>query len=137
MAFVHGKNTVFKLDNPAGVLTDIKAYCDQASLQRMNDLVETNPFGAAAKQRVKGMADAKISIGGPFDPALDAVLATDPAGDASRTFEFLPAGAGAGLPKRTGECHVSDYNVDSSSDGAVTWSANLEVTGPVDSTVQA
>src|SRR5262245_38125659 len=127
MAFVHGKKTVFKLDNSAGTLVDLSAYINQSSLQRLQDLLDTTCFGATAKTYITGFPDAKIPFGGFWDATLDAhmdgVMSAINAGTlASASFELYPEGNTSGKVKYSGEALLISYEQTAGSQQATGWS---------------
>lgn len=132
MAFGHGKAGVFKLDNSAGTLTDISAYCDNVDYPESVDEGETTVFGASAKSYLPGLRDATISLSGKFDATLDAlmsgVLGVQGGSLASVSYEYGPIGSTTPNPKYTGECFISDYKINTPVGGVVTWSATLQRT---------
>lgn len=128
MAFGHGKSAVFKLDDSGGSLTDISAYVRSVSPKRSADTADVTCFGAAVKSYIAGLTDMTISVEGVFDPTADAILHA--ALGAIKTWEFGPQGSGGGSIKYTAEGFVTSYTCgDASVDGAVTWSAEIQVTG--------
>ena len=74
MAFVHGKSSVFKLDNASGSLTDISAFVNNVDFPETADVAETSVLGASNKTYIVGLKDATISLGGLFDATVDAIL---------------------------------------------------------------
>src|SRR5260370_24110896 len=102
MAFVHGKNSVFKLGG-----TDITAYLAKEDLTRMCALADVTTQGKNSKAFIAGLKDATISISGKWDPAVQTVILA--AIGVSTAWEFAPAGTGTGNAKHTGNCFASDY----------------------------
>ena len=49
MAFTHGKDSVFKLDNASGSLTDISTYVNNVDFPETADVSETTTLGADNK----------------------------------------------------------------------------------------
>jgi hypothetical protein len=133
MAFRHGKNASFKLDNSGGTLTDISTYCDEVSLPRSIETAETTTFGVAggAKTYVTGLNDSTVSFGGTWDSTLDAHLAAVLGQEASLSFEYGPEGTASTRVKFTGEGIMTSYEVGSPVGDVVTFSAELQVTGAV------
>jgi predicted secreted protein len=133
MAFRHGKNASFKIDNSGGTLTDISTYLDDVSLPRSIETAETTTFGVSggAKTYVTGLNDSTISIGGKWHATLDGVLAGILGQDATVSFEYGPEGTTVSRVKYTGEAIVTSYEVGSPVGDVVTFSAELQVTGPV------
>lgn len=136
MPFVHGKNTVFKLDNSAGSLIDLSTYLDDVGFPQSVETGETTTFGVSgsSKTYIVGLNDRTISLAGKWDSVLDAhfaaVIAAQAAGtQASGTYEYGPAGSTPGNVKYTGECLVTSYEVSNPVGDVVTFSAELQVTG--------
>ena len=128
MAFVHGKNSVFKLDNAAGSLQDLSSYCDSVDFPQTTETAEVTTFGDSSKAYIVGLKDSTISVSGSWDATIDAQL---DALVAAGTFEFGPAGSGAGEVKYTGECILTSYSGASTVGDKVTFSAEFQVTGDV------
>lgn len=134
MAFVHGKSTVFKIDNSAGSLTDISAYCDSVDFPQVVETAETTTFGDSAKDYVVGLKDATISIAGKWDGAagaVDVTLSGILGLAASQTFEYGPQGGVSTNIKYTGECFCTSYQITGAVGDVVTFSAEFQVTGAV------
>lgn len=130
MAFVHGKNTVFKIDNSGGSLQDISAYLDSVDFPQTSDTAEVTTFGDSSKEYIVGLKDSTISISGSWDSASDAILAGI-LGGAAGTFEYGPAGSTPGLVKFTGEAICTGYTVNGTVGDKVTFSAEFQVTGAI------
>lgn len=133
MAFRHGKNAVFKVDNSGGTLTDISAYCDEVSLPRSIETAETTTFGVTggSKTYVTGLNDATISVSGKFDSTVDAHLVGILGQEASVSFEYGPEGSTSTRIKFTGEAILTSYEVGSPVGDVVTFSAEFQCTGPI------
>lgn len=131
MAFVHGKDSVFKIDNAAGSLTNISTYVKDCSLAQSIDTPETSTFGDNAKTFITGLSSGTFSISGLFDPTCNTVLAGIVGASASKSFEYGPAGSTAGSPKYTGEAIMTSYSVTGDVADAVGFSAEFQVTGAI------
>lgn len=133
MPFRHGKNGVFKLGTAAAptTLTDISSNCEEVSLPRKVDTSETTTFGAGAKTYVVGYPDATISVKGKWDAALDAALAAAVGFDTPLAFEHGPEGPATGRVRYSGLAFVTDYEPTTPVGDAVSFTASLQVTGPV------
>jgi len=134
MAFTHGKNTVFKIDNSGGTLTDISAYVDNVDFPQTVETAETTTFGSSAKTYIVGLKDSTISISGKWDgaaSAVDVTLSGILGQSASVTFEYGPAGSTAGNVKYTGEALLTNYSVSAPVGDVVTFSGDFQVTGAV------
>lgn len=131
MSFVHGKNTVFKVDNSGGTLTDISAYVTDVSLSRSVDTAETSTFGSSDKSYIVGLRDSSFSVSGKYDPTVDAHLNGILGQSGSVTFEYGPEGSGSGATKYTGEAYCTSFERSSAVGDAASFSANFQVTGSV------
>jgi len=114
MAFVHGKDSVFKLDNSGGSLTDISTYVNSV------DFPET-----------VGLKDATLSISGLWDSTLDGILGAVVGQSATLSFEYSPEGTGSGAVQYTGECILTSYSQSSPVGDVVGFSADMQVSGDV------
>jgi hypothetical protein len=131
-AFTHGKNTVVKLDNGAGTLTDITAFLNSASFERLREMAETTVFGLNEKTYIPGLRDATFSGEGRFDPAIDVILSDDIGDNANtKSLEYGPEGGTTGKVKYSVECWVTSYSVDSPLDDVAGISFELQATGVV------
>jgi hypothetical protein len=143
-AFTHGKNAGVKLDNGAGALTDITAYTDKASMDRLRELAETTVFGNNDKTFLPGLRESSFSLSGKFDPAIDQILHDDYTDNANtKTIEYGPEGTGSGKVKYSVEVWVKSYKIDAGLGESVPWNAerhghgdarHLRVTRATDST---
>ena len=133
MAFRHGKNSSFKVDNSGGTLTDISAYLTDVSMPRSIETAETTTFGVTggSKTYVLGLNDATVSISGRFDSTVDAHLAGILGQEASVSFEYGPEGTTAGRVKYTGEAYMTKYDTSAPVGDVVSFSADFQVTGAV------
>ena len=131
MAFAHGKDTVVWLDNGAGTLTNITAFLNQASIDRMADVAETTVFGLSNKTYIAGLKDGTISIEGRFDPAIDTIMDADLGAALTKSVEYGPEGGTTGKIKYSMEVIVTSYTIDNPLDDVVTFSAELQMTGVV------
>jgi predicted secreted protein len=137
MAFIHGKKSVFKIDNAAGTLTDISAFCEEVSLPRSIETAETTTFGNDAKTYITGLTDATVSLSGKFDAgsasAVDAVLSgiLGSASTVSWAYRVNSASVSSTNPEYQGEGIVTSYEVTGSVGDAVTFSAELQCSGAI------
>lgn len=137
MAFKHGKNAVFKVDNSGGTLTNISTYLNNISFPRSVETGETTSFGNSAKTYIVGLSDSTISVDGTWDATVDAHLAAVLGQDASLTFEYGPEGSGSGAIKFTGECYLTSFETSSPVADVVKFTAEFQVTGTVSRTTFA
>lgn len=129
--FKHGKNTVFKLDNAGGSLTNISDVLNSVSFPRETEILETTSFGSSYRTYVVGFQNATISIEGSYDATVDAHLAGVLGQDATLSFEYGPEGSTTGNTKYTGEAYLTSYETSGGVGDIVSFSAELQVSGAV------
>tara|TARA_R100000655_G_scaffold99933_1_gene144125 strand:+ start:25263 stop:25673 length:411 start_codon:yes stop_codon:yes gene_type:complete len=131
MAFVHGSDSVFKLDNGSGSLTDVSSYVNNVDFPQTADVAETTTLGASNKTYIVGLKDATISLSGLWDATADAIFGAVVGQSATLSFEYSPEGTASGKVKYTGEAIMTSYSKSSPVGDVVGYSADLQVTGAV------
>jgi predicted secreted protein len=131
MAFTHGKDSVFKLDNASGSLTDISTYVNNVDFPETADVSETTTLGADNKTYIAGLKDATISLSGLWDATADAIFGQVVGQSATLSYEYSPEGTASGKVKYTGEAILTSYAISSPVGDAVGYSADLQVSGAV------
>ena len=137
MAFIHGKKSVFKIDDVGGSLQDISAFCEDVSLSRDIETAEVTTFGDDAKEYITGLTDATVSLSGKFDsgtasaidPILSGVLGS--ASTVSWAYRVNSASTSATNPEYQGEGILTSYEVSGTVGDAVTFSAEIQCTGAI------
>ncbi len=124
MAFVHGKEATMSID-----ATDISAQVDTTSLNRVKDLAEVTTFASTGdnKEHIDGLRGHEISIGGPWNATVDAVIYGTDDGS-SVAFSYSPDG---GTTTYAGNCFLSNYSFTSNASNRNEWSAGFSTTGAV------
>lgn len=125
MAFQPGRNGYLSVD-----ATDISGYCDQKSLDRTRDTLETTTFGNDDRAYIAGLRGYSIPIGGPWDPTLDGVIHGADDG-ATVAFVFGPEGNASGDVQYSGNALFANYQISQDVAGRVSWSATFTPTGSV------
>tara|TARA_R100001440_G_scaffold70521_1_gene92969 strand:- start:5040 stop:5450 length:411 start_codon:yes stop_codon:yes gene_type:complete len=131
MAFVHGKDSVFKLDNASGSLTDISAFINSIDFPETADVAETTTLGAGSKTYIVGLKDSTISVAGLWDATADAIFGAVVGQSATLSYEYSPEGTGSGKIKYTGEAILTSYAQNSPVGDVVSYSADFQVSGAV------
>ncbi len=136
MPFIPSKDSVFFLDNAAGALQNISTYVDKVSTTFEVDEMEVTTFGATFRQYITGFAEASIKISGnwdrTFDVQMSALIEAFRANTvAAVTFQYGPEGNATGDKRISGECIMTNYEVESSVQDQVTWSAEIRPTGTI------
>ena len=133
MAFVHGKNTVFKIAS-----TDLSAYCNSVEIKRSADSHDTTTFGQTGHTYAGGLTDGTVSVEGVFDDgdASNPRIIFQGALGATLVWTYQAAGTTAGRPNLTGSGVLTSYEESSPVADMITWSAELQITGAVTTTDQ-
>lgn len=128
MGFGTGTQTVFKLDDAGGTLTDISFALNKVDYPETAGAPPSTTFGARAEDVLDGApTDGTISTTGVFDDAADAVQWA--ALSRQRSYEYGPFGSGTGNYKVTGECIGTGYTITGNVDGTITTTATYQLTG--------
>ena len=131
MAFVHGKDSKFQLDNSSDSLTDISSYVNNVDFPETADVAETSALGSSNKSFVVGLKDATIGLTGLWDSTADAIFGAVVGQSATLSFEYSPEGTASGKVKYTGEAIMTNYSISSPVGDVVGYSADLQVSGAV------
>lgn len=136
MSFVHGKSSIFKLDDSGGTLRTLTSYVDSVQgLPAGRNLSEVTVFGDSGTKSVPGLVNATFTISGHFDSTAttgpNAVLNSLRAASATASFEYGPEGSSTGNTKFSGECWMTEYTVNSAVADKVGFSATFQVDGTV------
>ncbi len=129
MAFVAGKNSVFKLDNSGGSITDLSSYITDVSVDFGDDTAETTAYGDTSKEYILTLADGSLSVTALFDATLLAHLGAVRGSSSTLSYEFYPDGTTSGKPKINGECILTSMSPGSSVGGTATLNFALQCSG--------
>ena len=134
MAFVHGKDSVFSLDDSGGTLRAIKIYLNQVSgLPGARALSEVTAFGDAGTKSIPSLANVTFSIGGHYEATATTGVSTVLNGlrtaTATASFEYGPAGSATGALKILGECWCTELTYDATVSDRVPVQASFQVDG--------
>lgn len=132
MAFVHGKNAVFSIDDASGTPRTISQYVDTVSgLPGGRQLSEVTAFGDSGVRNIPGLQNVTFTISGHFDSTAttgpNAVFNSLRTAGSTATFEYGPEGGANGNVKYSGECWLTNYTVDATVSEKVSFSAELQV----------
>ena len=131
---VHSKLTVWKIG-----ANDISGYCNSSNLDRKADSHDTTVYGMNSHRKDGGLGDGTVSLGGFYDSTAvsgpRAVL--EPALGTVVEITHQPEGAGAGKPQDVFDALLTSYKEDKPIADYVTWTADFEISGDVDSTAQS
>lgn len=132
MTFVHGKDTFISLN-----AVDLSAFCNTSTLTRSADSHDVTTYGSEDHVFVGGLGNGTASIGGFYDNGATGPRDTiEPLVGTVVTLIRRPEGTGSGLPQDSVDVLVQNYVETSPVADIVTWTAQLQLSGAVDSTNQ-
>lgn len=112
---------------------DISPYIKTSSYEMGAEVHDTSGYGVTAKTKAGGLLDGKFTMSGTYDNtvsvgprnALHSLVGT------SVAVVRNPEGTGTGKPNDAFTAVLSKYVETNPVDDIVTWSADLEISGPV------
>ena len=130
MAFVHGKNSVFKIDNTSNSITDISAYVTNVEgLPGDTATGKTTTLGKESETYIPGLHDAVITVALIWDATLDGIIGNVTQQKVERDVEYGPAGSTGGFVKHACAVLITSYKIGSPVGDVVTASLTLQKTG--------
>ena len=130
MALVHGKNSIFKIDNTSDALTDISQYVTNVEgLPGDTATGKTTTLGKESETYIPGLHDAVITVALIWDATLDGIIGTVTQQKVIRDVEYGPAGSTGGFVKHSCAVWITAYKVGSPVGDVVTASLTLQKSG--------
>jgi len=132
MAFQHGRHTVITLDG-----SDLSAFTNTSELGRTADSHDVTTYGQNSHVFEGGLGNGTASLSGIYDNGV-----TGPRGVieplVGTVVELVrqPEGAGSGLPQDTVQVLVTGYTETNPVADMVAWSAELQLSGDIDTAAQ-
>lgn len=132
MAFKHGKDTVISLN-----AVDLSAFTDSSELNRSADSHDVTTYGKSSHVYVGGLLDAKATMSGTYDDGATGPRATiEPLIGTVVTLIRKPVGTGAGKAQDSVSVLVVGYVETNPVADVIKWSAELQCTDEITSSVQ-
>lgn len=133
MAFVHGKSTVITV-----ATKDISPYCKTSSYEGTADFHDVTGYGKNSHVKAGGLLDAKFTCGGTYDntASVGPRAALKPLLGTSVVVTRKPEGTATGRPLDTFTGVLTKYTETNPVDDMVTWSAEVEISDDITTTVQ-
>lgn len=134
MAQTLGKNAVVQING-----TIITTWCNQADLNRVCNLLESHTFGDAAVEKVPGLSDASVSLGGFYtdenaatvaiDLVLNSLYTASIPGGVGFTINIYPVGSASNKAYYTNVGFLASEGIGMPIGGLETWKADLQFSG--------
>lgn len=133
MAFVHGKNTYVSLDGQ-----DLSAFTNNTEGTLEADSHDTTTYGKNDKTYAGGLKDSTFTISGIYDSDETAGprAVIRPMVGTVVPYVFRPEGTGSGMPEDTMDVLVTSYQETSPVADMITWTAELQRSGPTTTIAQ-
>jgi hypothetical protein len=128
VSFVHGKSAVFKIGS-----TDLSAYTNSIEVKRAADSHDITAYGATGHAYQGGLTDGTLSVSGIYDDG-DTSYPRQLLGDALGTsvaWVFRAEGTGSTNPEVDGNGIVTSYEESAPVADMITWAAEIQITGAV------
>lgn len=140
MAFRAGTVAWSMLTGINTVGTNIQPYVDNFTWPQSVETLDVSAFGTSAKAFINGLTDGDtVSFSGPYDKVvynlLTGLKAGQAAGSAASTVTWGPGGSVATEAKISGSAWVTSVGLSAGVGGRVEYSASIQITGAVVSTV--
>jgi len=128
MAKQTGLGDYLAVDDSAGALKDISNDIGAGyGINIAQELIDTTGLDKSARERITGMSDGDVSIGGPFNPATNKSHHVFKTRTGTRTFDLRIGGNTSTNPSITMEMVVASYNIARDAAGALNWAAVLNL----------
>lgn len=135
MTNFHGKVTVVKLNG-----VDYSAFANSTDFKDATDTHENTTYGRDRKTYAAGLGDGTVSVGGFYDNTAvsgpRALFKPLKSAGTAVPFVYRPEGTGSGKAQSTVNVIISSFEESSPVGDMVTWTAELQMTGPLDETPQ-
>jgi hypothetical protein len=122
----------FRIDGAAGTLVDVKAFINQADLQRTLDLIEDSAMSDTNRSYLHGLAGTTVTINGMVNSTTDGIFGPliNAATSVTKTVEYKAFAARF----YNGEILVSNVQYSGSTNSLQTFSASMTFDGAVNRT---
>lgn len=134
MAEVHSKHTYVSLGG-----FDLSTYVNDSDWTRTTDVRKLTTYGSNAEVYAGGLGDGSTDLSGKYDnTAVTGPRAViEPLIGASAELVYRPEGTGPGLPERTVQVIVGEYQETHPVADYVMWTCKLQHSGDVTYSTQA
>lgn len=104
----------------------LTAYCDMTSVEIAGEVIDITNLSSTAVEKLAGLADWKIPIGGLFDSTLSGYLTADAAAGTKRTLAVVIAGV---TFTWTSQAFISNFKIETKPNDAHRFTATIEGSG--------
>lgn len=128
MAFIHGKNAVFKQD-----ASDLSAYCDSIEVKQAADSHDVTNFGSTGHEYLGGLTDGTVSVKGTYDDGTAPTprLTIQSALGTVVSLTIRSEGTATGKSQTTCSALVTAYEESTPVADMITWTAEYQISGAV------
>jgi len=127
MAKQTGLGDYIAVDDSGGSARDISDNVTSLEVGNSQNLLDATTLSKSAMERLIGLGDVSFSLSGIFDAASNKSHDVFKTKSGTRTVTYAIGGNTGGNPKFEAEALVAEYNLSRGTDGAITWSATLNL----------
>lgn len=110
----------------------ITSYVNQADLSAALDVLDATVMNSTGTVNVADTSTWEIACGGPWESALDTILAVDAVAPGTKRTTVVTYSSGGGQTVTytwTSNGEISNYEIKAAPDALITWSATLTLSG--------
>lgn len=123
---------MFKLNG-----VDLSTFCKTSEITTAADEHDVTGYGASGHAVQGGLLADKVTVGGTYDSGVTGPRKVIlPLVGTNVVFIRQPEGTGSGKPQDTGTVHVKSYVETNPVADMIQWSAELTVSGVINTTAQ-
>ena len=127
MAKQSGLGDYLAVDDSGGTARAISNDITSYSIGNPQNMYDVTGIDKSAMERIVGLNDLTISLNGYYNSASNMSHDVFKVRTGTRTVTIAIGGNTSGKPKLEAECLVAEYNIDRGDDGALTWTATLNL----------
>lgn len=110
----------------------ITGYVNQADMSAALDVLDATVLNSTGAVNVADTTTWELAIGGPWESALDTILAPDAITPGTKRTAYVSYSSGGGQTVTytwTSNAEISNYEINAAPDALITWSATLALSG--------
>lgn len=127
MAIQTGLGDYVAIDDSGGTPRDLSDNITSFDVADSQNLLDSTTLSKSAIERLIGLGDISFSVSGVYDAASNKSHDVFKVKTGVRTVTYAIGGNTTSNPELNAECYIADYNISRGSDGALTYSATLNL----------
>lgn len=127
MAKQSGLGDYLAVDDSGGTVRDISNDVTSITFNIPQDLMDITGIDKSARERLIGLGDGTVTVNGVFNATSNKSHDVFKTRSGTRTVTYAVGGNTSTNPKLEMEMLVASYNVTRANNGALTWTATLNL----------